>query len=44
VRLAISPFLSSFNSELKEERSKAEKLYGEAMSEVRISLQSRRIS
>lgn len=28
VRLAISPFISTFNSELKEQRSKAEKLYG----------------
>lgn len=38
VRIAVAPFISTFNEELKEERNKVGRLYGEAMSDVRLGL------
>lgn len=38
IRMAISPYLSTFNESLKEEKNKISRLYGEAMDEVRIYL------
>jgi hypothetical protein len=37
-RIAVAPFISTFNEELKEERNRVERLYGEAMSDVSIHL------
>jgi hypothetical protein len=38
LQVAVSPYLSTFNEELKVEKNKVTQLYGEAMHEVSIFL------
>jgi len=42
-KIAVAPFISDFNEELKEETSKKSRLYGEALADVYIMIYFREI-